>query len=191
MSVSVKLALQYQCSSQISIFSKKRTLFHVLKVNVWGPSDLKYLVDAMKSFIPNAAMVHTKSFGPAPISDAAAIPDLNQFADPIILVDDDVVKISAVLLWPEESGQNNGVYSAKRPGDMSVVYVCELPELKGRFHPERAKEKGLRPGPEYRELQLGKSVFSKRLNITVGFKRNERIAIAYPSSVIEVRDFFV
>ncbi|KAI6671887.1 hypothetical protein NL676_006772 [Syzygium grande] len=138
-----------------------------MSVNVWGPSDLKYLVDAMKSFIPNAAMVHTKSFGPAPISDAAAIPDLNQFADPIILVDDDVVKISAVLLWPEESGQNNGVYSAMRPGDMSVVYVCELPELKGRFHPERAKEKGLRPGPEYRELQLGKSVFSKRLNITV------------------------
>ncbi|KAF8027580.1 hypothetical protein BT93_E0480 [Corymbia citriodora subsp. variegata] len=138
-----------------------------MSVNIWGPSDLKYLVDAMKSFIPNAAMVHTKSFGPAPSSDAAAVPDLNQFADPIILVDDDVVKISAVLLWPEDSGQNNGVHSAMRPGDMSVVYVCELPELKGKFHPERAKEKGLKPGPEYRELQLGKSVFSKRLNIMV------------------------
>ncbi|XP_030526385.1 tRNAse Z TRZ4, mitochondrial isoform X2 [Rhodamnia argentea] len=133
MSVSVKLALQYQCSFQLSVFT----------------------------------MVHTKSFGPAPSSDAAAIPDLNHFADPIILVDDDVVKISAVLLWPEESGQNNGVHSAMSPGDMSVVYVCELPELKGKFHPERAKEKGLRPGPEYRELQLGKSVFSKRLNVLV------------------------
>ncbi|KAI3411546.1 Ribonuclease Z [Psidium guajava] len=138
-----------------------------MSVNIWGPSDLKYLVDAMKSFIPNAAMVHTKSFGPAPSSDAVAIPDLNQFADPIILVDDDVVKISAVLLWPEESGQNNGVHSAMSPGDMSVVYACELPELKGKFHPERAKEKGLRPGPEYRELQLGKTVFSKRLNVMV------------------------
>lgn len=138
-----------------------------MSVNIWGPSDLKYLVDAMKSFIPNAAMVHTNSFGPAPSSDAAAVPDLNKFTDPIILVDDDVVKISSVLMWPEESGQNNGVHSAMRPGDMSVVYVCELPELKGKFHPERAKEKGLRPGPEYRELQLGKSVFSKKLNITV------------------------
>ncbi|RWW73002.1 hypothetical protein BHE74_00019153, partial [Ensete ventricosum] len=26
-------------------------------VNIWGPSDLNYLVDAMRSFIPNAAMV--------------------------------------------------------------------------------------------------------------------------------------
>lgn len=136
-----------------------------LKVNIWGPSDLNYLVDAMKSFIPNAAMVHTKSFGAPPGSD------MDQFKDTIVLIDDDVVKILALLLCPERN--NNGEHvmqkSSTKSGDISVVYVCELPELKGKFHPERAKEKGLKPGPAYRELQLGKSVFSERLNIMVGF----------------------
>ncbi|KAF2546635.1 hypothetical protein F2Q70_00023321 [Brassica cretica] len=34
-----------------------------LSVNVWGPSDLKYLVDAMRSFIPRAAMCFGSSLG--------------------------------------------------------------------------------------------------------------------------------
>ncbi|KAK4790130.1 hypothetical protein SAY86_017434 [Trapa natans] len=155
-----------------------------MSVNIWGPSDLKYLVDAMKSFIPNAAMVHTKSFGPTPSDGAAINPEFDQFKDPIVILEDDVVKISAVLLWPRESqgrefpigcmdvssnileGNDKNAIDLK-PGDMSVVYICELPEIKGRFHPERAKEKGIKPGPDYRELQLGNSVFSKHLNIMV------------------------
>ncbi|KAK4778034.1 hypothetical protein SAY87_018221 [Trapa incisa] len=154
-----------------------------MSVNIWGPSDLKYLIDAMKSFIPNAAMVHTKSFGPTS-GRAAMNTELDQFKDPVIILEDDVVKISAVLLWPRElvrgespigcvdvsssilEGENRNAFGLK-PGDMSVVYICELPEIKGRFHPERAKEKGINPGPEYRELQLGNSVFSKNLNIMV------------------------
>ncbi|KAI4331432.1 hypothetical protein MLD38_029622 [Melastoma candidum] len=146
-----------------------------MSIKVCGPSDLTYLVDAMKSFVPHAATVHTESFGLAPCSDATSSPNL--LKDPIVLVDDDVVKISAIILSPsrksdeEDIGdslpQVNGGYSSETPEDMSVVYVCELPELKGKFHPERAMQKGLKPGPEYRELQLGKSVFSKRLNIMV------------------------
>lgn len=177
------------------IRSKTSCLF--LKVNIWGPSDLKYLVDAMKSFIPNAAMVHTKSFGPTHSGGAAIDPELDQFMTPIVLVEDDVIKISAILLWPGEANTENSPMTytddsssrtlkgkgetgfGVKPGDMSVVYVCELPEIKGRFHPERAKEKGIKPGPEYRELQLGKSVFSKRLNIMVRFKINEVIAASF------------
>lgn len=167
-----------------------------MSVNVWGPSDLKYLVDAMRSFIPNAAMVHTHSFGPAIISDVAAMPDPNKFTDPIILVDDEVVKISAILLQPREGSQllneepivqsplekgleermdhaskplisNSRKGSAIKPGDMSVIYVCELPEIKGKFDPAKAVALGLNPGPKYRDLQLGNPVKSDRQNIMV------------------------
>ncbi|XP_022953731.1 tRNase Z TRZ3, mitochondrial [Cucurbita moschata] len=167
-----------------------------MSVNVWGPSDLKYLVDAMKSFIPNAAMVHTRSFGPALSSDVDATHELSKFCDPIVLVDDEVVKISAILVHPssnrgfqpfneDDMGQSNRSQeerrnhdsearsstskssSAVKPGDMSVVYVCELPEIKGKFDPSKAASFGLKPGPKYRELQLGNSVMSDRQKIMV------------------------
>lgn len=167
-----------------------------MKVNVWGPSDLKYLVDAMKSFIPNAAMVHTRSFGPALGSDVDAVDEFSKFYDPIVLVDDEVVKISAILVRPSlnrgfqpfaennmgesirslEERTNHGseaispttkTLSTVKPGDMSVVYVCELPEIKGKFDPSKAAAFGLKPGPKYRELQLGNSVMSDRQNIMV------------------------
>lgn len=162
-----------------------------LQVNIWGPSDLKYLVDAMRSFIPNAAMVHTKSFGPISSTDESTV----QFqSSPIVLVDDEVVKISAIILQPNRSeGQllepsqspsrkrtdhspdaldspNGKKQPPAKPGDMSVVYVCELPEIKGKFDPEKAKALGLKPGPKYRELQLGNSVQSDRQNIMVRLK---------------------
>lgn len=158
----------------------------------------------MKSFIPNAAMVHTHSFGQAPGSDGARIPDLRKFSDPIILVNDEVVKISAILLrpsclkgsqtvkeepntpspsevgikgrrdllqgqtLPHSAGEDSQAGAMVKPGDVSVIYVCELPEIKGKFDPQKAVALGLRAGPKYRELQLGKSVMSDRKNIMVG-----------------------
>ncbi|KAL6006137.1 hypothetical protein ACLOJK_040183 [Asimina triloba] len=172
-------------------------------VNVWGPSDLKFLVDAMRSFIPNAAMVHTKSFGPG--VDAAGVAFSNtepgNCTEPMVLIDDEVVKISAILLRPSSSDvyrkedfdisnssalglqesmkgpskclapcvqslSQRGGYNLK-PGDISVIYVCELPEIKGKFDPAKALALGLRPGPKYRELQLGNSVMSDRQNFMV------------------------
>ncbi|KAI5337030.1 PREDICTED: zinc phosphodiesterase [Prunus dulcis] len=165
-----------------------------MSVNVWGPSDLKYLIDAMRCFIPNAAMVHTRSFGP---SVGGLMASQTKFTEPIVLVDDEVVKISAIVLQPifsngaqllnelsitqnpTEKVFNDGVDVSKpfspngknsptgKPGDMSVIYVCELPEIKGKFDPEKAKALGLKPGSKYRELQLGNSVKSDFQNITV------------------------
>lgn len=43
---------------------------------------------------------------------------------------------------------------------MSVVYVCELPEVKGRFDIQKARKFFNRPGPHYGLLQSGKSVMS-------------------------------
>lgn len=171
-----------------------------MKVNVWGPSDFQYLVDAMKSFIPNAAMVHTRSFGPVPSSDGVAIHALRKLDDPIVLIDDEVVKISAILLRPTcsdghelmkeeatvpnasefclknrrdqfpellQKSHNHKAELALKPGDISVIYVCELPEIKGKFDPKKAAALGLRPGPKYRELQLGNSVKSDHQDIMV------------------------
>lgn len=128
-----------------------------ISVNVWGPSDLVYLVDAMKSFIPHAAMVHTRSFGPA-----SGPPDPSKFADPFVLVNDEVVKLSALFICPNHS---EGL--PVRPGDMSVLYICELPELMGKFDPKKAAALGLKAGPKYAELQKGKSVKSDSLDIMV------------------------
>ncbi|KAL8501325.1 hypothetical protein ACS0TY_020753 [Phlomoides rotata] len=143
----------------------------MLKVNVWGPSDLKYLVDAMKSFIPNAVMVHTRSFGPTPGSNGSPRSIPERLNDHFVLIDDEVVKISAILLRPsyaevseltrenssELSSSERGL-NASKPGDLSVIYICELPEIKGKFDPQKATALGLRPGPKFRELQLGNSV---------------------------------
>ncbi|XWS20248.1 hypothetical protein CRYUN_Cryun31cG0084000 [Craigia yunnanensis] len=132
-------------------------------VKIWGPSDLNFLVGAMKSFIPHATIVHTQSFGPAPTSDAVAdVPAPNKATDHIVLFKDEVVKISAILLQPHCSGQ-----SQIKPGEMSVLYICELPELMGKFDPKKAAALGLKAGPKYRELQHGKSVKSDRLDIMV------------------------
>ncbi|MED6204816.1 tRNAse Z trz4, mitochondrial [Stylosanthes scabra] len=148
-----------------------------MSVKIWGPSDLKYLVDAMGSFIPSAAMVHTKSFGGT--DETTVLAGCKQLDNPIVLVDDEVVKISAIILQPhrferqalspsEALNSSNGKNKpAAKPGDMSVVYICELPEINGKFDPDKAKALGLRPGPKYRQLQLGNPVQSDRQNITI------------------------
>ncbi|XP_042049465.1 tRNAse Z TRZ4, mitochondrial-like [Salvia splendens] len=146
-----------------------------MSVNMWGPSDLKYLLDAMKSFIPNAAMVHTRSFGPSPGSPSMVLQSLD---NPFVLIDDEVVRISAVLLRPDKEEVSQGKNSHKpsspeptlnatKPGDLSVIYICELPEIKGKFDPKKAAALGLRPGPKYRELQLGNPVKSDSQDIMV------------------------
>lgn len=162
-----------------------------MSVNVWGSSDLKYLVDAMRSFIPNAAMVHTHSFGPTL--------DAHLPTEPIVLIDDEVVKISATLIRPNSAmlrddlsmhiNASAGLNGERdqfttpalphsrnleklegqtlKPGDVSVIYACELPEIKGKFDTAKAVALGLKPGPKYRELQLGNSVKSDKQNIMV------------------------
>ncbi|XP_062087542.1 tRNAse Z TRZ4, mitochondrial-like [Humulus lupulus] len=116
-----------------------------LSVCVWGPSDLNYLVDAIRSFIPNAVMIHTESFEASLGS--------------IVLMNNGVVKISAIVLQPTLSGG--------KPGDMSVVYVCELPEIKGKFDDEKALALGVGVGPKRGRLCKGESVKSDCQDIMV------------------------
>lgn len=148
-----------------------------MSVNMWGPSDLKYSIDAMKSFVPNAATVHTHSFGPTTNSNGSPSSMPWRFDDPFVLIDDEVVKVSALLLRPnheevshpigEDFHELGSVINVTKPGDLSVVYICELAEIKGKFDPKKAIALGLRPGPKFRELQLGNSVKSDSQDIMV------------------------
>ena len=124
-------------------------VYFVSKVNLWGSSDLKLLMEAMKSFIPHAAIVHTKL-----ISD-----------DHHVLVDNKAVKISVILLRPHllEGSHVN-------PCEISVIYVCELHEIRGKFIKEKADALGLTVKEKYRILQRGDSVKSDLLDIMVSSK---------------------
>ncbi|XP_021652986.2 tRNAse Z TRZ4, mitochondrial isoform X2 [Hevea brasiliensis] len=143
-----------------------------MSVNIWGPSNLQLLVDAMKSFIPHAAMVHTNLIsnaaveqtksGLSPCSSAASLPATRKFADPVVIVKNEVVKISAMLLLPS-CLEGNDV----KPSDISVIYVCELHEIMGKFNKEKADALGLKVKTKYRELQNGKSVKSDCQDIMV------------------------
>ncbi|KAF6158867.1 hypothetical protein GIB67_012510 [Kingdonia uniflora] len=139
-----------------------------MPVKIWGPSDLKYLADAMRMFIPNAAMIHTHSFGPAPNADEGTLA-LANFANPIILIDDEVVKISAILLRPSFSGSSHLAPASinLKPGDIFLIYICELSKTNWKFDPAKAKAHGLYPRPNYHELQLGNLVMSDHQNIMV------------------------
>ena len=124
-------------------------------------------------------------------SDTASMPDSSQFQEPIVLIDDEVVKISAILLRPScldrsphlneepvmqnpsERGldvrmdPNGKTGSIMKPGDMSVNCL----RLRGNLTQPKLSL-GLKPDPKYRELQLGNSVKSDRQNIMVGSRRH-------------------
>ncbi|KAJ3700994.1 hypothetical protein LUZ61_004699 [Rhynchospora tenuis] len=136
-----------------------------ISVNIWGPSDLDFLLGAMRSFIPRKSMLHAHSFGLDQSNYATSSSSRAQdgsSADVIVLIDNEVIRISAMFVRPvnQKISLDSDPDEFLRPGDMSVVYACELPEVKGKFDPVKAASLGLKPGPKYRELQLGKSVKS-------------------------------
>lgn len=74
----------------------------------------------MRSFIPNAAMVHTHSFGVT--QDAGANfsgPEDWKSTDPIVLIDDEVVRISAIPFRPRSS--KNTMVSSNVPNLIWLV----------------------------------------------------------------------
>nr|XP_004252351.4 tRNAse Z TRZ4, mitochondrial-like isoform X1 [Solanum lycopersicum] len=167
-----------------------------MSVNVSGPPDLYLLVKAMESFIPNSAMGQIDSVlcnG----SDEVASASSSKFDRLFAPITDGVVKLSAVLVPPcclkvcgsmkEGSSETNtplisGSHLAEdlqaqwmnltaevelNPGELSVVYICEFPEIKGKFYPDKAAALGVEPGPKYGQLQRGNSVESDHQNIIV------------------------
>ncbi|KAI3913634.1 hypothetical protein MKX01_035830 [Papaver californicum] len=131
-----------------------------MSVNLWGPSGLQYLVDAMKCFVPNKAVDSSNSFGFASLSPngAVALSNKEKFTNHI---DSEGLKISAILLKPTTDG------APMSNQDISDIYVCELPEIKGKFDLEKANVLGLKDKSKFHELQLGKSVTVSDTDLTI------------------------
>ncbi|KAJ8539294.1 hypothetical protein K7X08_013546 [Anisodus acutangulus] len=151
-----------------------------MSVNVRGPPDLYLLVDAMKSFIPNAAMGHIRSALHMDGSDEVASASSKKFGRLFAPINDEVVKISVVLLPPRCSKVFSGSHLTEDlqaqwmnliaevaliPGELSVVCICELPEVKGKSNPDKAAALGVERGPKYSQLQSGNLVESDHQNI--------------------------
>ncbi|RZC59811.1 hypothetical protein C5167_007126, partial [Papaver somniferum] len=97
------------------------------KVNICGPPGLKCLIDAISTFVPNNAVLHTHIIGSTSTSNGGAIFDSEileepttstsngapifdsnrLFKEPIAIFADEVVKISALLLRPSCSPPSN------------------------------------------------------------------------------------
>ncbi|KAH7289310.1 hypothetical protein KP509_31G069800 [Ceratopteris richardii] len=130
-------------------------------VKTWGPSSLNDFAKAARIFVPSGWLEHTHSFGPG-INDDACL--LSPSSPPIFLMEDELIKISAVLLSSEHAALNKANYASstdERKGNMlSAVYICELSTVRGKFDPVKARSKGLSPGRKYGLLQRGESVLS-------------------------------
>ncbi|XP_057982112.1 tRNAse Z TRZ4, mitochondrial-like isoform X2 [Malania oleifera] len=112
-----------------------------MSVNIWGPPNLKLLVEAVKSFVPHDA-IHANSS--------------------ITCIENQVVNISLIPLQPS-CLQGYDV----KPSDISMIYVCELHKVMGKFYKEKAEALGLTVKKKYGELQKGASVKSDCLDIMV------------------------
>ncbi|XP_026385349.1 tRNAse Z TRZ4, mitochondrial-like [Papaver somniferum] len=98
-----------------------------MSVNICGPPGLKCLIDAISTFVPNNAVLHTHIIGSTSTSNGGAIFDSEileepttstsngapifdsnrLFKEPIAIFADEVVKISALLLRPSCSPPSN------------------------------------------------------------------------------------
>ena len=67
------------------------------------------------------------------------------------MVDNELVKISAVIVCPQPESDENG--KDKTSNSVSAVYICELPRVLGKFDPKKAAAKGLKPGLKYGKVK--------------------------------------
>ncbi|XP_019229304.1 PREDICTED: uncharacterized protein LOC109210357 [Nicotiana attenuata] len=88
-----------------------------------------------------------------PRSDEAASASSMKFNYIYVPIVDTVINISDVLLRPCCSKVCDSVKEAVlNPGELLVVYICELPEIKGKFDPVKAAKFKVEPGPKYAEI---------------------------------------
>ncbi|XP_019252816.1 PREDICTED: ribonuclease Z 1-like [Nicotiana attenuata] len=151
-----------------------------MSFNLWGPPNLDQLVEAMKSFVPNAAMVHTHSVLSMQGSDEASSASSVKFDYLYVPIVYTVVNIFVVLLRPCCSKVCDSVKEVVlNPGELSVVYICEFPEIKGKFDPVKAAKFGVEPGPKYAQMQCGNPVQSDNLDNT------GNVVQVHPCQVVE------
>uniref|UniRef100_A0A1U7YHM3 ribonuclease Z n=1 Tax=Nicotiana sylvestris TaxID=4096 RepID=A0A1U7YHM3_NICSY len=135
-------------------------------VDIWGPPNLDLLVNAMKNFVPHATMVKAHII---PRSDNVMVHGNGAALASSLHAEElqaegkfKAVSISAILLTPTHLDGSH--FSSN---DTSIVYICNLHDIRGEFDPRKAKACGLKKGRKLGQLQNGISVKSDLLDIEV------------------------
>ncbi|KAK6163418.1 hypothetical protein DH2020_000282 [Rehmannia glutinosa] len=134
------------------------------EVKIWGPKDLNYLAAAMQHFISDNLMEQFDWPGHVHDSNGDANSTSQKIDDHHILLNNVFVKISAIVLQPSQSESD---VSGKNPVSSSVIYICELQEIKRKFDAQKADSLGLKCGPKRGKLQGGEPVQSDLLDIMI------------------------
>ncbi|XP_075103366.1 tRNAse Z TRZ4, mitochondrial isoform X6 [Nicotiana tabacum] len=136
-------------------------------VDIWGPPNLDLLVNAMKNFVPHATMVKAHII---PRSDNVMVHGNGAALASSLHAEElqaegkfKAVSISAILLTPTDLLDGSHFSS----NDTSIVYICNLHDIRGEFDPRKAKACGLKKGRKLGQLQNGISVKSDLLDIEV------------------------
>lgn len=124
-------------------------------IDIWGPPDVEHFLNALKSFVPYDMMRRTHIIGETKNTKSCdeAIIDVERTKDPCILVDNELVRISATLLKP-----------AHTTGETVVIYICELSDIPGKFDPIKAASYGV-DRKFYGTLQKGEPVYVSNMKI--------------------------
>ncbi|KAK6141748.1 hypothetical protein DH2020_024517 [Rehmannia glutinosa] len=151
--------------SVLLFFGTERYVFNVgEEVKIWGPKDLNYLAAAMQHFISDNLMEQFDWPGRVHDSNGDANSTSQKIDDHHILLNNGFVKISAIVLQPSQSESD---VSGKNPASSSVIYICELQEIKRKFDAQKADSLGLKCGPKRGKLQGGEPVQSDLLDIMI------------------------
>ncbi|XP_055808983.1 tRNAse Z TRZ4, mitochondrial-like isoform X2 [Solanum dulcamara] len=140
-------------------------------VCIWGPPNLDLLVNAMKTYVPNAVMKKINIISQS--GSALAPPDCDgKFK---------AVSISAILLSPIRLAGSD--FS---PNDTSIVYVCKLHDIRGKVDTVKAKACGLEDQRKLGQLQNGISVKSDLLDIEV--HPDDVVGPTFPGPIVLIVD---
>lgn len=133
--------------------------------DVHGPPGLRTAAQAFKTFVSFKELgLKIKEFD---LKERETSKELSEICPPVI--ENDSVTITPVLVWP---GTNGGEPEPKKPRlDSDTIlssstdhdgpiacYVCQLPDIPGKFLPQKAASLGVPRGPLYGQLQKGEAV---------------------------------
>lgn len=134
--------------------------------DIHGPPGLRIAANAFKTFVSFKDLgLKIKEFSSQQEEDSKGLAEI---CTPV--VDNDSVAITPVLVWPKTTNneepakkkqriENNesSSYDTDHEGPIAC-YVCQLPDIPGKFLPQKAAALGVPRGPLYGKLQKGESV---------------------------------
>lgn len=143
--------------------------------DVYGPPGLSTAASAFKTFVSFKDLGLKVKEAHSSYEDGTR-PGLAEICGPVI--DNDSVSISPVLIWPASARDASEPAAKKQKLDENdkksydltenvheeakyapiASYVCQLPDIPGKFLPQKAASLGVPRGPLYGQLQKGQSV---------------------------------